>query len=280
MVSTLLLTGCGSTHSMNKSFDTAMVSNSAQEFYTGGDYSSTNIDSDKADYSYTFRASGETKRSKSEILSDYETLQKSIQEKDGYVSNCNNSYNYYNDSSDTRYGDGIENVSYGCVQFSAEVPNDQVPSLLEELEALCKDYKFTVNTYRQNIVNYEKYEIVDHESDDDYWHERITEDELNRRLQYATVDVSLNYYTKRPAITTLCYRVRNAFLDVYEGMQDYIQILIIVLIFGVVTSLVVNWRYRRFKRMQYKFRQKHPEYFERSMNVTLSDKKSEEQEET
>ena len=135
-----IVSGCGSsyvspenggpgaymaTESVN--MDSLMVSKSSSSG-TGGDYSETIITGDFADYSYTFRANGETKKTKKEMLSYYEDVQKLVDENGGYIEDVDNRYNAYVVAYDDKYiSDTEKNYSAsGSLSFTVQIPKDKI----------------------------------------------------------------------------------------------------------------------------------------------------------
>ena len=116
-----MLTGCGSSSSKGLG-DSIAATNSEASFILDDDYSmdysSTYVDSSYADYSYTFYASGEHKKSKDEMLKDFEDVQAFVKDRDGYIENVNNSYNVYD--KDRRYYSDSHKTS-GRLSFTIQV---------------------------------------------------------------------------------------------------------------------------------------------------------------
>ena len=279
LVCVLCLAGCGSSSrsysdngtgfeiSNSKSAAPGMAimqsySTDSSDYITGGDYSSTSITGDMVDYSYDFRAGGNTKKSKAEMLEDYEHIQDFVNEKGGYIDSVYNNYENY-DSDDYDYYRGYSNkyISRGTLQFNIEIDNEYVLDVLAELEQFCVDNKFTVTTYTQQIQNYQNCRVVDEYSDEVYYGETITRDELNRRLAYADISVNIGYYNPRAKIVVFFKSLIQHIEDFFEDFGEIVQVLILILIILLVVFAEIIWFYKMFRKMMYKHRQKHPEYY-------------------
>ncbi len=272
----LCLTSCG--NSADYRSTDGMVSNSFEgayspSFSTGGDYANTDITGDKVDYSYTFTAGGKTFKTKEQMLSDYELIQDAINEKGGYIASVDNNYSSYDMDSDARYGNGMDYKAEGMIRFTAEVDNAYIPDIVSLLEQICVDNRFSVNTYRQQITNYRAYTVTDETED---WKETITEEELNRRLQYAELSVSISYRVPR------AWPVR-AFIGFRENIRDLcdsagrIVIFFLAYTFGLVILFIqVAFFYKAFVKVRYQHRQKHPEYYEGIRHVMVHEPRQKE----
>lgn len=283
LLCTMCLTACGQSYSYSDNgggFDIyndspmASMKSSVSEsavYVTGGDYSNTNINSDSADYSYNFQASGKTKKSKAEILADYEHIQEVVEEKGGFIENVYNNYQYY-DKENQSYGTGVDYISTGNLSFTIEVENEYVVDVLAELEKLCVENKFTVTNYTQSIQNYQNFKIVDSYSEDDYYSDTITQEELDRRLMYADISVRLNYYNPRDGISKFGIKVSNAIEDIWDSFGEIIQVIFIIFIvlFALFGELILF--YKMFVKMMYKHRHKYPKYYPpKSVYVVTND---------
>ncbi len=269
----LSLTACGSSSRSYSDNGTGFeISNSAPAksmvsysedadvYVTGGDYSSTTINSDYADYSYNFIAGGNTKKSKSEMLDDYEYIQDFVNERNGFIENVYNNYQYY-DIEDSYYGSNATYISRGSLSFTIEIANEDVMDVLAELEKICIDNKFTVTNYTQTIQNYQNFRIVDEYSDEVYYGETITQDELDRRLNYADISVSLSYNNPRPKVTVFFLRLKAAIRDFWDAFGEIVQVILIIILVLLAVFAELIWFYKMFRKMMYKHRQKHPEYY-------------------
>ncbi len=262
--SLFLLTSCGSSNSIaNIGSDTI---ESLGGTYKGADYSSTNITGDQADYSYSFSAKGDTNKSKEEMLADYERIQSLVDSLGGYISNVNNDYTYY-DTDDDYYSDyQIRNKATGRIEFTAEVDNENIPEVVELLNTICNENHFTVTGYTQRITNYKAYTVTD-ETDD--WNDTITEDELNKRLEYADISVSINYDIPRAIPMRIIMNIKNI-LDQLWDMIGAIITFFLALAFGLIILYIqMIFFYKFFKKMIYKYRKRYPEYYKNEQHVIL-----------
>ena len=268
----LCLAGCGSSSRSYSDNGTGFeISNSAPAksmvsfsedadvYVTGGDYSSTTITGDKADYSYNFQAGGETKKSKAEMLADYEHIQDFVNERDGFIENVYNDYQYYEADNYSSYNRNY--ISRGNLSFTIEIDNDDVLDVLAELEKICIDNKFTVTNYTQRIQNYQNFRVVDEYSDEVYYGQAITQDELDRRLNYADITVNLSYRNPRAKVAVFFLQLRDAIEDFWDNCGEILQIIlvIVVVIFAIFAEIMLL--YKMFIKMMYKHRQKHPNYY-------------------
>ena len=262
----ILLTGCGG---LSTSYDYEYAATEGMNSYetdskayiTGGDYSSTYISGDKVDYSYSFAAGGNSNKSKSEMLKDYEYIQNFVEERDGFIENVYNDYDYY-DASDNYINDTTKKyVSSGYLSYTIEIDNEYVPEVLDELEKMCVENKFIVTSFTQQIRNYELYEIVDDYDDYYYYGEQITQQDLDKRLKYADIQVRINYQKPRGKLASFGLGIKQGFRDFWDALGELIQIIIVIGIALFVLFLEIIWFYKIFKKMQYKHRKKHPELY-------------------
>jgi len=258
------LTACGSSSSgySDMGINSMKSSENYDGFYTGGDYSSTNINSSEADYSYDFAAGGESTKTKSEMLADYEYMQDFVMEKGGFIEDVYNDYTYYDTDQDTYYDNEIRYKSVGSLSYTIEIDNDNIQPVLDELEKICQDNKFTVTRFTQRIYNYQNYEVVDSYDDDDYYYgDVITRDELDHRLEYADISVRFDYRSPRSGIARFGMSLKTNWHEFWESMDDVIKVILVIfiVIFALFGELIVC--YKLFKKMQYKHRLKKPEYY-------------------
>ena len=223
-----MLTGCSSSSS-SKGLGDAITNSSEASFMLDDDYSmdysSTYIDSNYADYSYTFYAGGEHKKSKNEMLKDYEDIQAFVKDRDGYIENVNNSYNVYD--KDRRYYSDSHKTS-GRLSFTIQVDKDHVDEVINKLDEICKKNNLEVTTYTQRITNYEGKKIVDY--DPDYYdYNTISKTELEQRLEYADINVQLSYYTDFNAFEKFFMGVGNAFREFWDAFGEIVQIILVLL---------------------------------------------------
>jgi hypothetical protein len=231
---------------------------------TGGDYSSTTISGDFADYSYNFSASGKTKKTKQEMLDYYESLQKLVDENGGYIENINNKYSgnvidprdkYITDSE-------IEYSATGSLSFTVEIPNDNIPLITASLEQFCRDNNFVVTAYNQTIMNYQGYQIVGSYDQDSYGSGNvITRQELDKTLKYASLRVNLNYYNPRPFITRMGLGLKQFWYDFTDGMGEAMMFFLAVAIGLILLFIEAIVFYKIWKRMIYRHRAKKPQYY-------------------
>ncbi|ADL35965.1 hypothetical protein bpr_II024 (plasmid) [Butyrivibrio proteoclasticus B316] len=271
-----IVSGCGSsyvspenggpgaymaTESVN--MDSLMVSKSSSSG-TGGDYSETIITGDFADYSYTFRANGETKKTKKEMLSYYEDVQKLVDENGGYIEDVDNRYNAYVVAYDDKYiSDTEKNYSAsGSLSFTVQIPKDKISLITDNLESFCQDNNFVVTTYNQKITNYKNYKIVDSYDDDDYLNgDVITKEELDRRLKYASLYVNIDYNIPRLSIMKFRFGVRQVWNDFWMAAGEAIQVFLIIALGLFILFGEAILFYKLWKKMVYKHRRKKPEYY-------------------
>ena len=277
----LLVTACSSFSPMSKSYDGAMINSiqSDEGFYdegfsTGGDYSNTNITGEQADYSYSFTAAGRTQKSKADMLADYERIQEFVNSKDGYVTDVNNSYDFF-DISESRYydGDRIRYKAVGTIYFSAEIDNEYIPELVELLEEICKDNRFIVSDYTQRIKNYKPYELSQETDDGD---RTITKQELERRLKYADIRVNIRYRIPRPFIEKTWLWIKGVFIGFWEIIGDMITGFLGIALGLYILHFPLILIYKDFRKMMYKHRLAHPEYYKGEKYVVISSGASEE----
>ncbi len=255
-----MLTGCGNSYS-SKGLGDAITNSSEASFMLDDydmDYSSTYIDSSYADYSYTFYASGEHKKSKNEMLKDYEDIQAFVKDRDGYIEDVNNSYNVYD--KDRRYYSDLYKTS-GRLSFTIQVNKAYVDEVIDKLDEICKQNNLEVTTYTQRITNYEGKKIVDY--DPDYYdYDTISRTELEQRLKYADINVQLNYYTDFNAFEKFFIGVGDALRSFWDAFGESVQIILVLLFIAWVFFFNVCLFYKVFRKMMYKHRKKHPELYE------------------
>lgn len=271
------LAGCGGGTSGIRS-DAKMTSNDynyeysaadsaagVSEYETGGDYSSANISGDYADYSYDFNAEGETQKSRQDMLDYYDSLQKIVDENEGYIENVNNNYNAYHVAADATYITDAEKAykATGYLQFTVQIPNDKVSLVTDSLEKFCQDNHFMVTTYNQRIYNYKNHKIVDEEDlDDDSWYgEEITQEELDRRLKYADINVMINYYIPRSGMASFGYGLRQIAMEFKDTVSSVIVVALCIALVLLIIYLEIMLFYKWFRRMMFKHKQKKPQYY-------------------
>lgn len=266
-----MLTGCGSSSSSTKGLGDSIVATNSEAIILDDysmDYSSTYIDSSYADYSYTFYASGEHKKSKDEMLKDFEDVQALVKDRDGYIENVNNSYNVYD--KDRRYYSDSHKTS-GRLSFTIQVGTEYVDEVINKLDEICKKNNLEVTTYTQKITNFEGKKIVDHDTDY-YDYNTISKTELEQRLKYADISVQLSYYTDFNVFEKFFMGVGNALKEFWESFGELIQIILVLLIIAWVFFFNVCLFYKVFRKMIYKHSKKHPELYEPKAVVLVEPK--------
>lgn len=281
LVASLILAGCLTACGRSNSYDyesdygyngiqgsavTDSVSNSYykdESFSTGGDYSNTLVNGEFVDYSYYFSASGELKKEdeKQDVLDYYEGLETLVNDNGGFIENLNNDYMGYAIDKATAYLSENEKAykASGYISFTVEIPNEKIDLVTESLENFCKDNKFNVTRYTQNITNYELYDKDGEETND--WDNVITKEELEKRLKYARVDVSLSYYLPRSGISAVSIRFTSAIHEFWDSLSEAVTAFFAVAVGLIVLYLEAIAFYKGFKKAIYKHRLKKPEYY-------------------
>ena len=265
---TLMLgvTGCGRSTSSsigNKSLETVNSDYSygiiADDYSM--DYDSTYVDSSYADYSYTVQASGESSKSKKDILKDYEDIQAFVKDNGGYIENVNNNYYVYDKGSDRYYYSSGNHKASGTLSFTIQIDKEYVDEVLEKLDTLCSKNNLTVTTYTQRITNYEGKKVTNNKYDYYYDYDTITKDELEKRLKYADISVKLNYYKEFNFFEKAAMGIGNAFRQFFDTFGELIQIVLVLLVIAYVLFFNVCIWYKMFRKMMYKHQKKHPDYY-------------------
>jgi len=234
---------------------------SAYSWDTDG-YSSANIQSDYADYSYKFSTNGELNKNKTkeDIMNYYDELQTLVQNNGGYISNVYNSYSenvidpeeeYYSDTE-------IAYKSYGTLSFTIQVDNEHIDEIVESLNTFSKEFGLQVTDYTQNITNYEIYSISDETKD---YNEEITQEELDKRLKYADLKVNIRYYRSRSSISAFGLRMKYIAGIILRVLITVICIAVLIGIFATIIVLWLNALKVQQLKDEYKRRVKHPEYY-------------------
>ena len=273
LILTIGLTGCGmgntsydydtTADSMGFNGSNRAVTNSILGIQkgAGGNYSNTNINSSSADYSYDFSASGKTTKTKDEMLADYEEVQSKVKEFGGFIENVYNDWQNFDMEEVYSSSNGERFKSIGKLSFTIEVKNDKVEDVLSILDKMCTDNGLTVTHYSQQIHNYENYEIVDEYDDNYYYDEVITQDELDKRLEYADIAVDLIYQNPRSLVAVMYLKTRNWFRNIISGFDDILNIIVVITILMIVVFFEVLIFYRAFKKKLINHRKKHPELY-------------------
>ena len=272
----LLLTGCFSSSyyapESSVAYDgVAMNSSKSTAYVTGLDRSITYIDSDSVDYSYTFSANGYTRKTKSEMLEDFEHIQDFVVAQGGFIENVTNNYDIYVDR-DYYDSTSTKLSANGYLSFTIEIDKDKTEDVLSRLEQLCRENDFTVTQFTQRIQNFENYKVVDEYSDEVYYGETITADELERRTKYADISVYLSYRVKRPLIIRIALTIKQTIISIFDNFDEILQVCLMVTIVGFVIFILSIVFYKAFRKMMWKHYCKHPElYFSRDISVTIKD---------
>lgn len=228
------------------------------------DYSNTSISGNFASYSYSIGSTGYLK-SKSTALDFYEEVQKFVDNHDGYIDSVNNTY-YTNDLLNDSYisENDAKYKAEGKLSFVVKVSNDNVDSLIKIFDTFSSKNNLYVSTYNQNIVNYKDVTIINNINDRDEYdytylkdHKILTQEELDEKIKYATVNVTVNYYLKRNPVSTFELNIRR-FIDDYE--EVFSSLIGIALVVFILLFIVVIPVYKILRKSIYKFNKKHPEY--------------------
>lgn len=258
-----MLTGCGSSFKYSSSsmamdagnsMDSATVNSST--FYTSNTdaayFDSLKMNSDMADYSYTYEATGPVK-SKEEALEVYKSVEKYIEDKDAYIENLNNSFRVDENNNDTNYS------ASGVVRFTVQVKEEDVEGVIDLLNKYCDDNGLRVSVYNQSVKNYDKYEIVD--TDEVKGKSVITRDELLKCLSYSDISVRISYHIDRPFYEKIGIGIKNIFTSIFDIYEDLIISIIGVVVVAFVIVYVVIAGTGMYTKALYKRRLKHPEWY-------------------
>lgn len=267
-----LLTACSSDgdYSYGDSYSQGMVSNSVSKgisfdgisYKSSADYSDTYINGSLADYSYNFKASGVIK-DKETALNEYENIQQLVESKGGYIKDVRNTYYGYDITPDDfdYSSKEIRNKATGCVSFTVEVDNSNIDEVINELDKFIKDHKMTLSVYSQVITNYVDYNVVEDRSEL-YDRETITREELDKRLKYAELYVSLSYRIKRPVAQAVYMGTVTFVSNVLRAFGQLLVILIsVAIVWFSVLFLIIIPSYKLFVKSVFKFKTKHSMYF-------------------
>ncbi len=278
LLTSVFLSGCGGSSVGNYIEDSvgmSPVTNKNIGYYesSGTDYGNTTITGDRSDYSYIFSANGTTKKTKQDMLNDYENIQNIADSNGGHIENVYNSYEVF-ESKEKNYisNSEIKYKAHGCLQFTVEINNENVPTILEYLENICAENKFIVTNYTQEISNYKEYKVVN-EYEDEYTEENIiTEEELDSRLKYADISVRLDYYIPRTGISKLGLRIKQTWKDFWDGIGEIIKVFLALAVGLMIPFIQSIFFYKTFKKIIYKYKLKHPEYYEaKDINIIKQD---------
>ena len=271
----LCLTACGSSNSYQSSNNGSGIAiNTSDAYYdTGGSYGSYSSNDSYADYSYSFGASG--KCDGRETFPEFlQTVEDYVTEKDGYLDSVRNNYYNYTNLQKRYYLDSEKRYKYeGYISFQANLAEEDVAEFIQMLEDFCKTNKLTVSTYTQSVMTYRQWDVID-EYPEDYYDNRwkyensniITESDLESRLKYSTVSVSLSYYQPRAKIAGFFMGLQESLDEIWNSFGEIFQIAFVIIIIGLAIIFVVVLGFRMIIRTRYGFihrlKKAHPEYFE------------------
>lgn len=281
LVTMLSLTGCGSSRSTglgNKQL--ATTNESSYILADDVDYSSTYIDGSYVDYSYSLYANGDSSKSKEAMLEDYEDIQDFVKDNDGYIENVNNVYSIYDRNDDSCYYSYSKYKVTGQLSFTIQIDKDLVDETIQKLDQICKDNDLVVTTYTQRITNYEGKNAIDDYDYDQYEYETISKDELEKRLKYADINVQLTYHKNFSVFEKLFMSIGDAIREFWDDFGELLQVMFIILIILYVCFFNICLWYKIFRKMLYKHKIKHPEFYEPKQvmlvenNIAKSDAKS------
>lgn len=266
----LLLSGCGLFTKDNSmiSFGAAPAATESvggyydDGFTTGGDYGNASIDGDQIDYSYSFAAGGDTNKNKDAMLADYETVQEAVTENGGFIDSVYNDYTYYADD-DLKYNESARKyMAHGHLSFTVEIDNDKVPEIINLLEQLCQNNRFTVTGYTQRIQNYQNWKQVDRYDDDQYrYGEVITKEELDKRLKYADISVQLTYQIPRSKIAYLGLNIAAGLSEFWRSVKEIVLLFLALAVGLFVLFAQAILFYKGFVKVIWKNKRRHPEYY-------------------
>lgn len=278
LASCIILAGCGTstntTVSWSKSAPAAMMNTMESYddyYYTGGDYSDTYIDGDQVDYSYGFSAEGDTDKTKEDMLKDYESIQTFVTDKGGYIEYVNNSYDHYTDENIRRNDFARKYIASGSLNFTVQIDNDDVPAVVEELEKICQNNRFTVTSYTQRIQNYKSWNVVD-EYEEGQRGRVISKEDLDRKLKYADISVNILYNIPRNKLSYAFYGIKAEWLAFWDTAKDLVRSVIALAVALTILFLQAILFYKGFIKAIHKNKLKHPEYYHpKDVNI-VSDK--------
>lgn len=238
----------------------------------GGYYASYDSADTKKDYSYSFKADGNTKLTRQGAVAFLDELDAFATEKGGYISDVRNNWTDYDVDEygvmDTYYDSDIRMHSDGSLSFTVYVPNEDTFELTNKLQEFCDKNGLTVTGFTQSATSYQGYRIEDDDWIDEYGgrYDAITQEELDNRLATSTYSVSLRYHEDRGFFGRAARVVHNiiaAALDALIGLLgQFVPILTMVAIPSVAIVLVYRGCTVGSLKARYKLYKKYPEYFE------------------
>lgn len=216
-------------------------------------FDSFKMNSEMADYSYTYKAGGSVKN-KDQAMEVYNSVEKFIEDKDAYVENLSNSFRVDENNDNTKYS------ATGVVKFTVQAKEEDVQSIVDLLNSYCDTNGFMVSVYNQSIKNYDNYDIVD-ENDDNKGKNVVTRDELLKILSYSDISVEIDYHIDRPFYEKIGIGIKNVFTAVFGQLQDVIINIIEVALSVLVLVYIVIGATHIYTKAMYKRRLKHPEWY-------------------
>lgn len=267
------LTGCSSSDgykgygSVSHSYSDEVgfsMNNSYDEGYSGNiDYSGTYISGDLVDYSYSLGSRGYVKE-KETALAFYEEAQTFVDEHDGYIDNVNNTFRTNDlDADFYHYGDSdyIKYSATGCVNFNIQIEEQYTEDVIALFDDFCKTNDFAVTQFNQYVTNYKSYDVVESYNEDWYHGDDITQEDLDKQLAYTSIDVSVSYSIKRPAVEVFVLRIKSFGKQFWDSCGDVLSALFWIVVYTfVILFVIVLPVVKIFKKSMFKYHKKHPEY--------------------
>lgn len=270
------LTGCGSSSNfgsyVDKSYSPMEMNSVAGEAYYDSDsyygynenydYGSTTIKGKQVDYSYDVGARGSVE-SKSVALDFYEDLSKFVDDNDGYIENVNNTYSdnyiepgdYYISDYDILY------AASGRLNFTVQIEEEHSADVIALFDKFCEEQNLTITAYNQYITNYDHYEVRDENDDDNYYHWKMTQKELDEAVKYSDIDVRIDYQIDRPGGAKTALKISKFFKNFWDSASDILTAIFWVCVWVYVALFVILLPVIKIiKKSMYKFYTKHPEY--------------------
>jgi len=258
----MLLSGCG-----GASYKSEEGTSYIDSTYYGGEVESVladqflSIEGNLVDYSYDIVAYGNIKDKKIatgilDVVKDF------VAENDGYIENLSDTYNKYDNIYNSRYSTSYDYKAYGTISFTVQVLNEDAADLVALLENYCDSNGLNITRFNQYALNYEGYEIVSEYSDEYYYNNEITIKDLEKRLSYTDIDVTVNYGTKRSFIAKMWFNISSAVSGFFEEFDGVIYAILAILVIGFTSIFVIICGHGMIKKSIYKKKKKHPEWYE------------------
>lgn len=264
----MTLAGCSSSGSMLGSSyrdDTdKILSGSFSDNGSFSDWSSgASSNSVKADYNYYLSASGNTDKGHDDMIADFEKIEDFVESNGGFISDVYNNYTGNGDDYYYSYYDDNDYTEVGHLQFTIQIDESKIDTIHEYMQGIVKENGFTVDSYRQDIQNYEDYEVVDKYDDDHVfgYDNVITQEDLDKALKYSEYTVNLEYLHERSFIGKIGIRIARGFEAFWSGLDSWIITCMALLTLNLVIFWEVKLFYKSFKKMQNKHRMKYPELY-------------------